>query len=169
MMRTVLALTLAVMFPVLTLAESVVVPIHGVTAEGTGKNLGHVQIKETEGQITLLPALKDLAPGLHGFHIHENPSCSPLEKDGRMTAALGAGAHYDPDHSGKHQGPEGQGHRGDLPALSVSSDGTAATGLIQAPRLTLRELHGRSLIIHAEPDNYSDQPGGARIACGIIP
>ena len=92
-----------------------------------------------------------------------------MEKDGRMTAGLGAGAHYDPDQSGKHLGPEGQGHRGDLAALSVSGDGTAASGIIPVSRLSLSELHGHSVIIHADPDNYADQPGGARIGCGLIP
>jgi Cu-Zn family superoxide dismutase len=53
--------------------------------------------------------------------------------------------------------------------LNVASDGTAATGSVVSHRLRLSDLHGRSLMIHADPDNYSDQPGGARIACGIIP
>jgi superoxide dismutase, Cu-Zn family len=44
---------------------------------------------------------------------------------------------------------------------------------VVAPRLKVSDLKGRSLIIHANPDNYSDQPeplggSGARIACGVI-
>ena len=43
-----------------------------------------------------------------------------------------------------------------------------------APRITdLAALRGKTLMIHAGGDNYSDQPkplggGGARIACGVI-
>jgi Cu-Zn family superoxide dismutase len=37
----------------------------------------------------------------------------------------------------------------------------------------VKDVRGRSLIIHAGEDNYSDQPaslggGGIRIACGVI-
>jgi Cu-Zn family superoxide dismutase len=109
---------------------------------------------------------------MRGFHIHENPSCAALEKDGKPVAGLGAGGHYDPTHSGKHAGPAGDGHAGDLPALSVAADGTA-THTVIAPKLKIADIIGRAIIIHAGSDNYSDNPqplggGGARIACGII-
>ena len=80
---------------------------------------------------------------------------------------MAAGGHYDPDQTGKHLGPDGQGHRGDLPMLSVAGDG-AATQPVTSRMLTGADVAGRSLIIHADPDNYGDQPGGARIACGVI-
>jgi len=40
------------------------------------------------------------------------------------------------------------------------------------PHLTVADVKGRSIMIHAGGDNYSDQPaplggGGARIACGV--
>ncbi len=65
-------------------------------------------------------------------------------------------------------------HLGDLPALYVTHDGKA-TYPVLAPRLSeLKELDGRSLMLHAGGDNHDDHPeplggGGARIACGIIP
>jgi len=42
-----------------------------------------------------------------------------------------------------------------------------------APRLQLTDLAGRSLMIHAGGDNYSDTPaalggGGPRAACGVV-
>jgi Cu-Zn family superoxide dismutase len=42
-----------------------------------------------------------------------------------------------------------------------------------APRLTVADIKGRAIMIHAHGDNYSDDPkplggGGARIACGVI-
>jgi Cu-Zn family superoxide dismutase len=61
---------------------------------------------------------------------------------------------------------------GDLPLLVVDADGTATTPVV-APRLRVDAIRGLALMIHAQGDNYSDDPaplggGGARIACGII-
>ncbi len=36
-------------------------------------------------------------------------------KEGKAVAAGAAGGHYDPQHTGKHEGPLGAGHLGDLP------------------------------------------------------
>ena len=45
---------------------------------------------------------------------------------------------------------------------------------LTAPALTLADVEGRTLMIHENGDNYSNEPkplggGGARIACGVIP
>ena len=93
-------------------------------------------------------------------------------KEGKAVAALAAGGHLDPSNTGKHEGPYGKGHLGDLPVLYVGADGKAMLPVL-APRLKVADLKGRSLMIHAGGDNYSDQPdklggGGARIACGVI-
>ncbi len=166
-MRTPFWILLAL--PLTSVAETLDIPIHRIGPDGVGAPIGHVIVKEVKGHVEFLPALQGLSPGKHGFHIHENPACGALEKDGRLTAGLAAGSHYDPEQTGKHLGPEGAGHRGDLPVLMVAENGSAANGAIVAPRLSLQELHGRSLMIHSEADNYSDQPGGARVACGMIP
>ncbi|MFN2376967.1 MAG: superoxide dismutase [Cu-Zn] SodC, partial [Candidatus Binatia bacterium] len=123
--------------------------------------------------LLLTPALEGLPPGLHGFHVHENPSCDPGEKDGKKTAALGAGGHYDPATTRRHEGPYGTGHLGDLPAIYVGPDGKASYPVL-APRLKVVDLKGRSLMIHAGGDNHADHPaplggGGPRIACGVTP
>jgi Cu-Zn family superoxide dismutase len=44
---------------------------------------------------------------------------------------------------------------------------------VLAPQLTVKDVRGRSLMIHAGGDNYSDQPellgeSGTRSACGVI-
>ncbi len=49
-------------------------------------------------------------------------------------AAGAAGGHYDPQHTGKHEGPLGAGHLGDLPLLVVNDAGVADQPII-APRL----------------------------------
>lgn len=144
-----------------------------VDADGVGKSIGEVTISETEYGTLFTPSLKDLPPGSLGFHIHQNPSCEAAKKgDAPREPAQAAGEHYDPDKTRRHAGPMREGHRGDLPALNVSNDGTA-TQPVLAPRLKLDEVKNRSLLIHAKGDNYSDRPkaaggSGKRIACGII-
>ena len=113
-----------------------------------------------------------MPPGLHGFHVHNNPSCDPAQKDGKLTPAAAAGDHYDPLRSGKHGLPWGNGHLGDLPPLYVATDGTA-TQPVLAPRLKLADVTGRALMVHAGGDNHADHPqelggGGGRIACGVV-
>src|SRR5690606_26167547 len=78
------------------------VTLHAVSAEGVGKVLGDVTISSTEYGLVFTPDLKGLPPGLHGFHLHQNPSCDPAESDGKMTPAQAAGGHYDPHSTGKH-------------------------------------------------------------------
>jgi len=149
------------------------IPMYLVDDRGTGKPIGVVQVTDGKEGLVLTPKLTGLPAGSHGFHVHENPSCAPLEKDGKKVPALGAGGHYDPKGAKKHAGPAGEGHLGDLPALVVAADGSA-THSVTAPRLKRADLRGRSIVIHAGGDNYSDSPkalggGGARIACGIVP
>jgi len=154
-------------------AEAVItVDMHLIDANGVGKSVGTVRAEDGPGGLALSTDLKGLPPGEHGFHVHENPNCAAKEKDGKPTAGLAAGGHYDPHKTGKHEGPRGAGHVGDLPVLTVAADGSARQQLV-ASRLKLADLKGRSLMIHAGGDNYSDQPqalggGGARIVCGVM-
>lgn len=153
-------------------AADITVTLNAVDDKGIAGELGQVVISETPYGLVLTPNLAGLPAGLHGFHLHENPSCEPKEKDGKMTAALGAGGHYDPAKTGKHGLPWGEGHLGDLPALYVDTEGKA-TNPVLAPRLKMADLSGRALMIHAGGDNHADHPaplggGGARMACGVI-
>lgn len=154
--------------------SSLQVPMQLVDAQGNAKSIGIVTITSIDGGVTLTPALEGLPPGKHGFHVHEKPSCDPaMNADtNKMTPAQAAGGHLDPEKTGHHEGPSGNGHLGDLPALTVDSSGKA-TSPVTAPRLKLSDLAGHSLMIHAGGDNYADTPeklggGGARIACGVI-
>ena len=148
------------------------VPMYAVGAQGVGASIGQVRISETPYGLVFTPALQGLAPGVHGFHLHQNPSCDAKENDGKMVAALAAGGHYDPSNSKRHGTPWGDGHLGDLPPLYVNADGSANQPVL-APRLKTADLAGRSLMVHAGGDNHADHPaalggGGARVACGVI-
>lgn len=165
-------LVVGVLVALPVVAADLVVPMNLVNEQGIGKSIGTITISEGPKGLVFTPQLTDLAPGVHGFHVHQNPDCSAAMKDGKMTPALAAGGHYDPANVGKHEGPLGKGHLGDLPALTVGADGKA-TAAVTAPHLKVADVKGRSLMIHAGGDNYSDQPaplggGGARVACGVI-
>lgn len=172
MKRTTLALAILGFAAMPALAEEQEVKIHALTEAGPGNLIGTVKLSDSDQGLLITPNVTQLAPGAHGFHIHEKPSCDAAEKDGGKVPGLAAGGHFDPQSSGKHEGPEGHGHHGDLPALLANDAGVAAQPLI-APRLKLADVKGRSLMIHAGGDNYSDQPkplggGGGRVACGVI-
>ena len=173
-MRKIFFLSLLLLFSMALAAEmTVTVPIHLVSQDGVGKSVGQVTINESEHGLVFVPDLNGIAPGLHGFHVHQNPTCEPKKKDGKMVPALSAGGHYDPHGTKKHSHPWGQGHLGDLPGLYVDDNGHVLNPVL-APRIKkLSEIKGRALMVHAGGDNYSDQPkklggGGARIACGVI-
>jgi Cu-Zn family superoxide dismutase len=144
------------------------VAMHHLSDRGVGRKIGYVHLSDTNGGLLLTPNLHSLSPGTHGFHIHQFGNVAP--KNG--TPGGMAGEHYDPDRTGDHLGPYGDGHRGDLPRLTVDVDGTA-TQPVLAPRLRLAEVQDRALVIHSGSDNYSDTPlpnggGKRRIVGGII-
>jgi superoxide dismutase, Cu-Zn family len=155
------------------IAATETVTVNAINDSGIGAKIGTVRLSDTKDGLMLKPNLKGLPPGSHGFHIHVNPSCAPANgPNGQPAAGFAAGGHFDPANTGKHLGPLGEGHKGDLPVLVVDDNGMAKKPVI-APHLKLADVHGRSIMIHAGGDNYSDQPaplggGGARIACGVI-
>ena len=127
--------------------------------------LGSILVEDTTDGARFTPNLTGLTAGEHGFHIHVNPDCG--------MSGQNAGGHYDPGNTGRHEGPYGNGHLGDLPTLAVNGSG-AVTVPVLAPRVRVSDLADRSLMIHAGGDNYSDMPaplggGGARVACGVVP
>lgn len=94
-----------------------------------------------------------------GFHIHEKGDCSQNEN---FEFSL-TGNHYNPDNK-PHPN-----HRGDLPPI-LNCNGFAWQAFL-TNRFTVTEVIGRSIIVHASPDDFMTQPSGnsgAKIGCGII-
>jgi superoxide dismutase, Cu-Zn family len=153
-------------------AADTAIEMKQISADGAGASVGTITAKDGDKGLILAVDLKGLKPGPHGFHVHEKPSCDAADKDGKKVAGLAAGGHFDPAGSKKHMGPEGMGHKGDLPLLQVGDDGSAKAELV-AGHLKLADLKGHALMIHEGGDNYTDEPanggGGARIACGVVP
>ena len=149
-------------------AASIEIPIY-LTNESQTK-VGSITATDTKYGVLFTPHLSGLVPdltaGVHGFHVHENSSCA---KNG-----MAAGGHYDPLNTKHHLGPyNDNGHLGDLPAIYVNADGSVSVP-VTAPKLKVKDIYGRSLMIHNGGDNYSDTPqptggGGPRMACGVIP
>lgn len=125
--------------------------------------LGRVVFTDTRYGLLIQPHLSNLTPGLHGLHLHQHADCGDMGNH--------AGGHFDPQNTSSHQGPYGEGHLGDLPVLYVDTNGKASLSTL-APRLHVSDLKGLTLMIHANGDNYSDNPplggGGSRMACGVI-
>jgi Cu-Zn family superoxide dismutase len=137
---------------------------------------GEVIFTETSSGITpivkIVAKIKGLEPNsVHGFHIHENGTCSP--------DFAAAGGHFDPGPFGKSD-PDANHpfHMGDMPNLKANSKGEAEIetmtnriSLSPGP-LSLFDSNGSAVIIHQNEDKGStgvkDGSGGPRIACGVI-
>lgn len=71
--------------------------------------------------------------------------------------------HYNPDNC------QHLYHAGDMPPL-FGVDGSAVL-LFLTNRFSVEEIIGRTVIIHARPDDFMTQPSGnsgEKIACGVI-
>ncbi len=150
--------------------QSLTVIVRESRQDGEGDVIGIVQFRHSPYGLMIVPNLHDLESGPHALHIHEHPDCGP-SADGNPAGA--AGSHYDPLGSSMHAGPYQAGHLGDLPNLIVEADGTARIATL-APRLTLADIKGRALMLHAGADRYESYAehqhgtGGPRMYCGVI-
>lgn len=121
---------------------------------------GSVVYANIKGLPPYQPAKGDKAPiGPFGFHMHEFGNCN-LENGGSFK---GAGGHYNPTNQ-----PHGN-HAGDFPVL-FSNNGIAMMNFF-TNKFKVKDVIGRSIIIHENPDDYRTQPtgnAGRRLACGVI-
>lgn len=171
-MKFMMLLCGSLLFAGVAQAAQVETPVNAITADGIGQQIGVIVFSDSPSGLVMDVDVTGLTPGGHGMHIHEVGDCGPGMADGKPVAGLAAKGHFDPGKTGTHKGPAGEGHKGDLPLLNADDKG-AAKAKLTAPHLTLEDVKGRAVIIHAGGDNYADAPsplggGGARIACGVI-
>ena len=136
------------------------------------KVVGEVLFNNTPKGCSVRAIFTKLPPGEHGFHIHK-------AGDLRGEGCKGACDHYHigppQNHGGPPGGPKGPGgqrHTGDLGNISGHFERSYYLAGVR-----VEDLWGRSVIVHADPDDYgrggeidSHTTGhsGARIACAII-
>jgi Cu-Zn family superoxide dismutase len=140
----------------LLMAVALLVPMKGSNVSGT------IELKQEKGYVLVTGEVKGLSPGLHGFHIHEFG-------DLRSPDGMSAGGHYNP-----HKKPHGkldakERHEGDLGNIDAGADGVAKVN-VKVMGLELSKVLGRGLVVHANPDDYSQPVGnaGPRVAVGVI-
>lgn len=99
---------------------------------------------------------KDNPTGFFALHIHEGGCC--------------AGENF--SETGGHYNPGGRphpSHAGDLPPLLLCNGGAHFT--VQTDRFRVRDVIGRTVVIHSGSDDFYSQPAGnagRKIACGVI-
>lgn len=136
----------------------------------SGSNVtGVVTLSETTGGLLIEANIQGLTPGAsHGFHIHEGSDCDTPD-------ASSAGPHFNPTGM-PHGAPNSHhSHAGDLPNLQATNDGSAVLSTL-SKQVSLQagannNVLGRTLVVHAEPDDHTSQPAGnagARIGCAVI-
>ena len=96
---------------------------------------------------------------IFALHIHEGGACTGNVNDPFSDAKT----HYNPNNCPHPY------HAGDMPPL-FGANGRAFSVFL-TDRLTVREIVGRTAIIHLHPDDFHTQPAGnagEKIACGVI-
>lgn len=161
--------------------DSVSVPLK----DPSGQLVGTATIASSGGHLELTVDAHGLQPGFHGLHIHSVGKCEPnsvAPAGGAPGNFLSAGGHLQVGDA--HAMPAS----GDLTSLQVRKDGSAHL-VTTSDAVTLDQVKGKALIIHAGEDNFGNIPtrytqangtpgpdadtqatgdAGGRIACGVI-
>jgi Cu-Zn family superoxide dismutase len=137
----------------------------------TPEVIGDVLFYQRKNGVVIQSTFTKLPPGKHGYHIHK---AGDLRGEGCVLAC----DHFHKGPASEHGGPptsEGPRHTGDLGNLELKGKVLQVEHFLRG--LTVEELYGRSLIVHADPDDLgkgteedSKTTGhsGKRIACSLI-
>jgi Cu-Zn family superoxide dismutase len=138
------------------------------TFKGEGGVEGDTTFEDSTSGLVIRAKFTRLPSGEHGFHIHSNG-------DLRGEGCLGACSHYEKGPKRNHGGAPGSGerHTGDLGNISR----VGHTYSYKLAGVTVLDLLGRTLIVHADPDDLgkggevdslTTGHSGKRIACSLI-
>ena len=158
------ATLLATCFVVTASAQTATATLAATAGNATA---GTVTFAQKGDKVTVSAKVSGLAPGAHGFHLHEKGDCSAAD-------GMSAGGHFNP--TGKSHGDPGSPdhHAGDMPMLQADANGNATltaelVGISIGSGST--DIVGKAVIVHKDADDYKTQPtgnSGARLACGVI-
>ena len=138
-------------------ATAALKPTAGNTVAGT------VTFVQKGDKVVVEAKVSGLAPGGHGFHVHEKGDCSAAD-------GSSAGGHFNP--TGKPHGDPAAAdhHAGDMPMLLADASGNA-TLWSDLDVMTIgsgaTDIVGKAVIVHKDPDDFTTQPtgnSGARVA-----
>lgn len=128
---------------------------------------GRVTFTEADGGVAIAAHVEGVAPGSHGFHIHEIGDCSSED-------FKSAGGHFNPTDAPHGAPTDSVHHAGDLGNIEVGEDGSGHLD-ITSDMLTFDDgpngVFGRAVILHEGMDDLESQPtgaAGARLACGVV-
>ncbi len=144
-----------------TKAVCVLIP----TKSGAGV-AGHITFTKVEKGTRVQAEITGLAPGKHGFHIHEFGDAS--SPDGKA-----AGGHFNPKGM-VHGDPSKTAprHLGDLGNIEADSSGKATYDKVDPdlPMSGPMSIIGHGVVIHEKADDFGQPVGnaGGRVAVGVI-
>jgi Cu-Zn family superoxide dismutase len=135
---------------------------------------GEVIASDHRDGVKIVAKFTKLPAGKHGFHIHKSG-------DLRGKGCLGLCEHYDVFTKHKHDhgdGPESSGerHTGDLGNIEMKH-GASMRKTYYVKHTSVKELWGRSIIVHADEDDlglggFDDSKitghSGSRIGCAVF-
>lgn len=149
--------------------------VGGADGGGAAADLAPTKGNTVNGTVTFAPGpdgvrvtahIEGLAPGEHGFHLHQNGDCGAPD-------ASSAGDHWNPTQQ-PHGAPDAPAHHaGDLGNVTADAKGIAhmervVQGLsLDGPQSAI----GRAVIVHGNADDLNTQPSGnagPRVACGVV-
>lgn len=144
--------------------KEAVAVVHGT--QGNEKVMGVVHFTETGSGVKVTADIEGLAPDSeHGFHIHQFGDCTDPK-------GMSTGGHFNPEgHPHGHPG-DANSHVGDMGNIKADASGKAhvEVTLAAATISGKNAILGRGVIVHANPDKFTQPVGdaGGRIACGVI-
>ena len=164
--------------PMLGMAKSRSLTVTAATKKAVAVLKGNANVEgvvtllqEDEGPTKVNVKITGLAPGKHGFHLHEFGDTT--------NGCISTGAHFNPE--GKtHGAPEDSNrHAGDLGNVVAGDDGVVEVELqdSQIPLSGPNSVVGRAFVIHELEDDLgkgghelSSTTGnaGGRLACGVV-
>ncbi len=141
--------------------------------DATGAAVGLAIFSENGDGVTVSLLVEGLAPGEHGWHLHEMGVCDASGAEPFDSA----GGHWNPTAM-MHGGPEDdEHHAGDFGNLTASESGLAEIEITTTDftlgdgPASVYDEDGTAIIVHEGMDDLTTQPSGdsgARYACGVV-